>query len=177
MTKFKLQESLEGQIHEAAKRWKETIDPPMFELGLVVCNRGWLTLEELQAVADWVYPDEKQRITNENSEDDVVVATASALSSSDVCAQWQVLCNLNGVGASTASAVLHWFANGDYPIATGPALWSCSADDVNCKPVPVWLEYTRFCRQMAAAHNIDMRTLDRALCQYGRENRKPRAKG
>jgi hypothetical protein len=33
-----------------------------------------------------------------------------------------------------------------------------------------WWEYTQFCRKLAAEAGVSMRTLDRALWQYSKEN-------
>ena len=171
MTKFKLQFP-EEDISEIAARWDESIDPPMFELRRDVCERGWLNRNQLQEVALWLLP-KKDRETAEkhvlkNSEEDVVAATAVALSSCNPYTQWEWLCGLqHGVRAPVASAVLHWFADGNYPIASKQSLWSCGVGG-GIADVSDWIAYTQFCRELAAEHNITMRTLDRALCQHAR---------
>ena len=172
MTKFKLRKSLEGKIPETAAGWGETIDTPMLDLKRDVGERGWLNCNELQEVALWLLPEKIRKTAKrhvlENSEEDVAAATAVALSSCDPYTQWEWLCGLkHGVRAAVASAVLHWFAEGNYPIASKDSLWSCSVDD-GIADVHDWIAYTQFCRDLAAEHNITMRTLDRALCQHYR---------
>ena len=174
MTKFKLQFP-EEDIPEIAARWDTDIDKPMLALRPNVCKQGRLTLAELQEVADWLVDSERgQRNVHiaKNTEEEVVAITSEVLlPCDDAHKQWQTLCKLHGVGPSVASTVLHWFAQGDFPIATQPALRSCSADGLDFGESDAWIEYTQFCRDLAARHKITMRTLDRALRQYDIDRR------
>ena len=169
MPKFKLQFP-EECILEIAGKWKTSIDEPMLELRPVVCERGWLNREDLKKVAGWLVCEDKRESAEKNvegnSEEEVVAATAAALSSCDVYAQWEWLFWLDGVRGSVASAILHWFAKGNYPIASYYSLKSCGVAG-KIESIADWVEYTQFCRDLATKHNITMRTLDRALRQYG----------
>jgi hypothetical protein len=68
--------------------------------------------------------------------------------------------------------ILHFFHRDPYPIIDFRALWSVSL------PVPVqygfdfWWPYVQFCRDLSDRTGLDMRTLDRALWQYSKENQK-----
>ena len=169
MAKFELQFQ-EEKILEIAGKWNTSIDKPMCQLRPVVCERGWLNREDLKKVAGWLVPEDKRESAEQNvlgnSEEDVVAATAAALSSCDVYTQWQWLFWLQGVQGSVASAILHWFAEGNYPIASYYSLKSCGFAG-KVESISDWVEYTQFCRDLATKHNITMRTLDRALRQYG----------
>ena len=172
MTKFKLQFP-EEDIPKIAGKWDINIDKPMFALMGDVYKQGWLTRQELQQVADWLWPtdnqDDSEKHILKNPEESVAATTAVALSSCDSYTQWWWLLELRGVQAPVASATLHWFAEGNYPIASKPALRSCGIAEGKIAGFCEWYEYTQFCRKLAVEHNITMRTLDRALCQYDRQ--------
>ena len=79
---------------------------------------------------------------------------------------------LHGVGAPTASVILHFFHKQDYPILDFRALWSVSlieGDKYNYS-YALWSKYVEFCREQAAEADVSMRDLDRALWQYSKRN-------
>ena len=79
---------------------------------------------------------------------------------------------LHGVGAATASVILHFFHKKDYPILDFRALWSVSliGGDKYYYSYALWSEYVDFCREPAADAGVSMRDLDRALWQYSKCN-------
>ena len=168
MTEFKLEESFEENILEIAGRRDVSVDAEMIKLKPVVCARGWLERDDLQKVDDWLSGKQRQNVLA-NTQEAIEAVTASVLSSCDACAQWWALWELHDMRASVASSILHWFADGDYPIASIHALRACNASEFDFSNVTVWLGYTRFCRQLATKHDVTMRTLDYAMFQHGWE--------
>jgi hypothetical protein len=81
-----------------------------------------------------------------------------------------VLTLLDGVGWPTASVILHFYHSDPYPILDIRALWAVGADLTHKYDFEFWMEYVQFCRTTATQVGVDMRTLDRALWQYSKEN-------
>jgi len=87
-------------------------------------------------------------------------------------AKIEVLTLLDGVSWPTASVILHLFDKTQYPIIDFRALWSLGQGNQNQYSYSFWSGYVVFCRKLAEDNDIDMRTLDRALWQYSKENQK-----
>ena len=128
-----------------------------------------LTRDELAKLAYWKAPRSAGHIQR-NTEDYVREITGFALSARSERARIEVLTNLDGVGWPTASVVLHFFHQDPYPIMDFRALWSVSLEVPTQYDFDFWWEYVRFCRDIAQSSALDMRTLDRALWQYSKEN-------
>ena len=96
--------------------------------------------------------------------------TGFALATEDEGARIQSLTLLDGVSWPTPSVILHLFHRDPYPILDFRALWSLSLDVPVQYGFDFWLLYVRYCRDLAQRANVDMRTLNRALWQYSKEN-------
>ena len=92
------------------------------------------------------------------------------MATEDERARIQSLTLLDGVSWPTASVILYLFHRDPYPILDFRALWSLSLDVPVQYRFDFWLPYVRCCRDLAQRANVDMRTLDRALWQYSKEN-------
>jgi hypothetical protein len=77
---------------------------------------------------------------------------------------------LDGVHWPTATVILHLFHRDPYPILDFRALWSVSIDNPKSYSFGLWWTYVEYCRELAMIEKVDMRTLDRALWQYSKEN-------
>ena len=77
---------------------------------------------------------------------------------------------LDGVLWPTASVILHFFHSDRYPILDYRAIWSVDADDSFEYNLDNWLQYVTFCRKIADQASVDMRTLDKALWQFSKDN-------
>src|SRR5262245_43764525 len=131
-------------------------------------GRGWLTRRELLRIARWKTPRSGPRVAR-NSERRVREATRRALSAADERARVEELTRLSGIGLPTASVILHFCHRDPYPIFDVRALWSLSVE----RPrggIRLWLDYATACRRLARRARCSMRTLDRALWQYAKEN-------
>lgn len=142
-----------------------------------VRKRGFLTKGNLHVVGLWKAA-RSARYLDRNKEAYVRDVTAIAFLEKSEQLRIEVLTLLHGVGWPTASVLLHWFHEDDYPILDFRALWSLSVD----KPpsdywFDFWSAYVKKCRSLAKQYNVDMRTLDRALWQYSKENQPPSRSG
>lgn len=86
-----------------------------------------------------------------------------------------VLTILDGVGIRTASAILHLAFHNDpngYPLMDVRALRALTDKKYkeNAYTSDLWKEYTDFCREKATRFGVTLRTLDRALWQWDKEN-------
>jgi hypothetical protein len=158
------------EITSIARRYEYPIsETDLMELKVTVVQRGHLTKDELASVAYWKAPRSSGH-ARKNSEDYVSEITRFAFETDCERARIESLTLLDGVSWPTASVILHLFHRDTYPILDFRALWSVSL------AVPVqysfgfWWPYVEFCRDLAASASVDMRTLDRALWQYSKEN-------
>jgi hypothetical protein len=152
--------------------YKSNGDHPS-HLKLEICKRGYLTKDDLRMVARWKSPRSSRHIEG-NSEDFVQEITWFALYTTNKRARIETLTLLDGVLWPTASVILQFFHRDPYPIIDFRALWSVSLDVPTRYTFEFWQMYVDFCRDLATRAVVNMRTLDRALWQYSKENQKPR---
>ena len=159
----------ECEIREWAERYESGSTEAYFiEIGPMVRERGYLNKELLKRVARWKSP-RPARHVEKNDEDYVKEITSWSFSATNEHAKIRVLRLLDGVEWPTASAILHLFHKDPYPILDFRALWSIGLETYKYSS-KFWLDYVYFCRDIASRNRIDMRTLDKALWQYSKEN-------
>lgn len=133
-------------------------------------ERGYLTRDELHKVAYWKTRNIFGRadLTLDNQDGFIREITQRAFTPIDDFEKLQSLTKLQGVGEPVASAILHLYNKEQYPILDPHALWSSGLEweRRNSYPRGLWLEYIKFCRDIANRNGKDMRTLDRALWRY-----------
>ena len=170
---FRLREGLKD-VKLWASRYDTPYDRPIEQLQPIVRSRGHLTLEELKTVGAWKAKRASGHMGG-NEGDFVVEVTRTAFSTPSERLRIEVLTLLKGVGWPTASVLLHWFHKDEYPILDVRALWSMSVDEPPAEYwFAFWWSYVLSCRSEAQRHNVDMRTLDRALWQFSKE-KQPRS--
>lgn len=131
-------------------------------------KRGYFSKKDFLEICEWKNPRSKSRCEL-NDESFIKEVTQIALSTKDEWLKIEVLIILSGVGWPTASGILHFSTNYKYPIVNHRALWSIDIE-TEIKSIDKWVEYTEFCRKIASEANVNLRTLDRALWQYSKEN-------
>ena len=137
----------------------------LIDLRCDVLERGYLTKEELHEVARWKSP-RRAALTLENTVDFVEDITERAFTTTDDWTKLLTLTQLQGIGQPTASAILHLYDKGDYPILDIHALWSVGLKWKKRVSYPFWLDYIELCRDIANRNNVSMRELDRALWKF-----------
>lgn len=144
-------------------------DSEIIRLQKNILGRGYLTKGDLKAVAYWKAPRSSKNV-DKNPEQYVEEITGFTLKTSSERARIETLTVLDGVGWPTASVILHLFHTDPYPIMDYRALWTVTLEVPKQYSFDFWWEYVRYCRNIAQEANVDMRTLDKALWQYSKEN-------
>ena len=124
---------------------------------------------QLYTVARWklcVYGEDAAEPARRNPDDLIMIATRQAFTSRDDWEKLLSLTQLQGIGQSVASAILHLYDKEQYPILDIHALWSVGLERERRTEYPFWPEYIAFCRDIANRNGKDMQTLDRALWRY-----------
>ena len=150
---------------ERQKEKDRTKEQYLVDLKNKVQECSYLTKEELHDIARWKSP-RRANLTLENTDDFIKDITKSAFTATDKWAKLMILTLLQGVREPTASAILHLFDNGQYPILDIHALWSVGLSWEKRTSYPFWLEYIEFCQDTANNNNISMREFDRALWKF-----------
>ncbi len=161
-------------IPDQIAEYADTYDHSISEVDLTlyaqeIQARGYLTKADLERVAKWKSPRSAGHISK-NSEDYVRDVTAMALQTDNEQLRIESLTLLDGVGLPTASVILHFYHIDRYPVLDFRALWSLSLDESDKYSFEFWWNYTVICRSLATEYHTDMRTLDKALWQYSKEN-------
>lgn len=166
-TKLRFRQSI---IPEIAKRYEYTRhESELVELRPMIIKRGCLLKNELITLAFWKAPRIAGKV-QKNSEEFVNEITRLSLQPQSERARIEILTILDGVSWPMASVILHFFHRDPYPIMDFRALWSVSLEIPSQYNFDFWQVYVCFCRKLAEKNKLDMRTLDRALWQYSKEN-------
>ncbi|MCZ6744281.1 MAG: hypothetical protein O7D31_06340 [Alphaproteobacteria bacterium] len=160
-----------SKISYWANRYSYNDDKLESETGPTVRERGYFKYAELKTLCKWKAPRSVHHCEN-NKPDYVETVTRAALSSPNERFRIQALTVLDGVNWPTASVILHFGSNDPYPVLDFRALWSLTVPQPPQYKFPLWWDYTKFCRALADDSGVSMRTLDRALWQYSKENQK-----
>jgi hypothetical protein len=156
--------------------WANKYNYPQDETSLVslrpaIQKAGGLTKEQLRLTARWKAPRSAGHIER-NTEEYIKEITSWSFSANEPRSKIEVLTLLDGVLWPSASVILHLFHKEPYPILDFRALWSVGLNVPKQYSFSFWWEYVEFCRTVAKRNSVDMRTLDRALWQYSKENQK-----
>jgi hypothetical protein len=131
--------------------------------------KGWLDKPTLLAVCEWKSP-RTQKHCRQNPPGFVKTVTRAAFATSDERFRIEALTLLDGVSWPTASVLLHFGVPNRYPILDYRALWSLGVEPPRAYDFGFWWAYATHCRALARRQRLSMRTLDRALWQYSKEN-------
>ena len=138
-----------------------------------VQESGCLTRDELYELAYWKSHRSAHWVKG-NSEDFVTIITRSAFSANNDWAKLMTLTALQGVKEPSASAILHFYDEEEYPILDIHALWSAGLPWEKRTSYPFWSDYVQFCRDIANRNSVSMRELDRALWKFSSDYGKTR---
>ena len=162
----------ETEIFQIAKKYEyPREETALMDLKKLVNSKGYLSKGQLHLVAKWKAPRSAGHVER-NSDEYVKEITAFAFYARDERSRIESLTILDGVSWPTASVILHLFHKEHYPILDFRALWSVSMAVPQQYSYSLWWPYVEYCRGIAKRNNVDMRTLDRAMWQYSKENQK-----
>lgn len=134
----------------------------------LVRKRGHLRKEELVGLARWKAPRSVHH-ARKNTAEFVAEVTGFCLAARTEEARILPLTTLHGVAWPMASCLLHFFHPDPYPILDFRALQSLGVAVPGAYSFAFWSAYVAYCRKLAQRHKVDMRTLDRALWQFSKE--------
>ena len=164
-----------SEICYYASKYDADYDTPMCRLAEDVKERGYLKMTDLLTLSIWMTRGQTTRYIKKNVDGVVEEMTKWSLAAETERDRIDYLCRLDGVRLGVASAILHWFHNEDYPIHSRPALKTVGVEKKHCSHrFGEWMRYVLFCQRIAEENRIEMRTLDRALWQYSKEQSKKR---
>ena len=145
-------------------------------IGPRVRENSFLAKDDFCAITHWKSP-RSQKQCEANSEEYIHAVTRAALTTLSEEFRVRSLTCLRGVDWPTASAILHLTHTDPYPIMDWRAMWSLSVYDEymasSFSPSTFevwWWPYTIYSRNLAEKNGLSMRTVDRALWQYCKEN-------
>jgi hypothetical protein len=132
-------------------------------------KQGFLNKNDFVTICEW-NSTRPRALYRSNAEDFIREITRVSFSTKHERVRVEVLTLLNGVSLATASVLLHFCAPDPYPILDTNSLWSLGETPPRKFNFEFWWQYVQITRKLAKQARVDMRTLDRALWQYAREN-------
>ncbi len=135
----------------------------------VLQTRRYLNRQELIEVGIWKSPRQKK---NYGKNDDGAVRELTQFSFTARSEQARVgaLLALRGVSYPVASTLLHFAFPDEYPILDTRALWSLGWETPSSYTFEFWRRYCAHLIKLSTELNLDLRTIDKALWQYSKEN-------
>lgn len=105
-----------------------------------------------------------------NTDERIKEITSFALASEDEYIRIMFPQVLKGVSWGVASVILHFAYPTKYMIIDFRAVWSLGLEEPKQYSFDYWMEYTDYVRRLSKSLNVSLRTLDKALWQYSKEN-------
>jgi hypothetical protein len=155
-------------VPELAARFPVVDETAVETIGGAARARGYYRRREFLLVCAWKTPRSAPRVAL-NTEPAVRAATRRALADPDEALRMEALLALTGVGVPTASTLLYFAFPALYPILDVRALESLGVKPRSQYPVTFWLGYLEACRALADRCGVSIRTLDKALWQWSKE--------
>ena len=169
MKKFKLRFD-KNDLQNFADRYEYQSDKILKDLSASAKEKKYLTKYEFLTLCAWKTPRSKPKCAS-NSEALIKEITNISFTTKSDQLRIEILTLLNGVGWPTASTILHFCHQDEFPILDFRALYSLGLDAIPKKfEYSFWKDYTTYCRDLGNSLNQDLRTIDRGLWQYSKEN-------
>jgi len=109
----------------------------------------------------------------ENNDDEFIrEITSFALSTKNERASIGSLLLIKGASWPVASVILHFAYPNKYPILDFRAIWSLGWQQPKSYDFGFWEKYTEELRKLSEKYQVSLRTLDKALWYYSKENQK-----
>jgi hypothetical protein len=136
-----------------------------------VRSAGYLTRPDFLTICRWKTARSQSHCAL-NTKEFVESVSKVALSTSNERLRIEIWTLLHGVDWPTASTLLHWLHEEEYPILDFRALWSLGYPKPPRYDFFFWSDYVGFCRNLARKSGVTVRALDRALWQYSSEKQR-----
>jgi hypothetical protein len=148
------------QILEYANRYVSDQDDVLGERMLAAATRGYMTRDDLVAVAKWKWRGGRTgQLCAQNTETEVQEISTVSFAAKSERLRIGALLALRGVQWPMASVILHFAFPDDYPILDVRAMATIGGSTLYT--FEKWQDYVELCRETARAHNVAMRTLDK----------------
>jgi hypothetical protein len=156
------------EIPRLAARYGPDQDEEAFRAGSSIAA-GNYTRENLNVIVRWKST-RRAALIDDNTDTEIAKALrfAADIRTSERLAV-EILDGLHGVGVPVASAILTTIHPTKYTVIDFRALESLGVSKWDGS-VDYYLGYLRACSELAFKHKVSLRTLDRALWQWSREN-------
>jgi hypothetical protein len=138
-------------------------------IGPAVRKRGHFLRDEFLETYRWKTVRTAGR-AEKYTEEEIADVTRLAFRQTDEKLRISLLCALDGVDLPVASVLLHVGLSPEYPIIDYRALWSLGSGQPGYYSFDFWWSYVECCRRLAAAANVSVRDLDKALWAYSEAN-------
>jgi hypothetical protein len=161
-----------SRIAELSSRYRNYDEEVVFAAGRRIAA-GRFCIAELQTIFEWKTRGRGRSRLDLNAPEEVEDALRLALAARTERSAISVLRGLGGVDVPVASAIMTAIDPERYTILDFRALFSLGVERA-FNSLSFYLAYLTACRDIATAAGVDLRTLDRALWQYSKENQKPR---
>ena len=155
----------------ADKNTDQKYVPFQNDIGPSASRCGYLEKKEFLKLCAWKSERPKLRC-EANTSDFIREVTTVSFATTNEQLRIEVLTILAGVEWPTASVILHFCKQDLYPILDFRALWSLGIEKTPAYNFAFWETYSEYCRSLAQRNNVSMRTLDRALWMYSKQNQK-----
>lgn len=171
MTRFRLQFDA-AEIRPLAARYRYGGEREFIrDVATRARRRGWFRASEFRELVAWKTGNRSTYLAADNSPQSIRAATRRALApDTPERERLHVLRALRGVDWPVASVVLHFGTWDCYPILDVRALEALGY--VRAHPAysfSLWWDYVETCRALASERHVRLRTLDRALWQWSKE--------
>ncbi len=136
----------------------------------------YITKDIFYDIVAWKAPRVKNKV-KKNREQFVKEATRQSFSSFDEQFKIEGLTVLKGVGYRVATAILY-FCLPEYTVMDYRAWWTLQQKEPSFKDYKIkddfehWQKYLGICKEISKKYGCNLRTLDKALWQYSKENQK-----
>jgi hypothetical protein len=156
------------EIRALSRRYQYEDDLRVQSLGQAAKERGWFTRAEFIEIGEWKTPRIRSRAAL-NTDRDVEDATRAALLTTDILGAMEPLRRLHGVDWAVGSVLLHLAHRDAFPILDFRALQAFGIQRGRWSGPSLWRGYVEATRSLAKSEGLDMRTVDRALWQWSKE--------
>jgi hypothetical protein len=131
----------------------------------------YLDKENFIKLCLWKSPRPKKSYEN-NSEELIKELTAFSLQTKSEEAGIKALTCLSGVSFPVATTILHFAFPNKYSIMDFRAIWSLGWEQPKQYTFEFWEKYYKEIQKLSKKFNLPVRTIDKALWQYSKDNQK-----
>ncbi|VAW36610.1 hypothetical protein MNBD_DELTA02-874 [hydrothermal vent metagenome] len=137
-------------------------------------HQDFLTRDDYINIGLWKSKRPRRHYESPSNSDSLVrEVTAFSFSSKDERVKIEKLTSLKGCSYPVASVILHFKFPDRYPILDIRALWSLGKTQPGSSyTFDFWWDYVQEIRELSESLKIDIRTIDKALWYYSKENQR-----